>query len=71
MASDKVTVRVNVDLSVTALQTIVATLKKLVGPDQKGHFRVDTADKTGEIISRFLSENDFEQYVKNRENYSV
>ena len=71
MTGETVTVRVNVDLSVTALQTIVDTLKKRVGPDQKGHYRVDTADKTGEIISRFLLERHFDQYVKNPENYSV
>ncbi len=71
MSGDMVTVRVNIDLSTNTLQTIVETLKRLVGPNQKGHFRVDTAEKTGEIISRFLSESDFEQYVENPENYSV
>ncbi len=69
--TDIVTVRVNVDLPAKALQTIVQTLKTMVGPDDKGHYRVDTADKTGEIISRFLHENGFGEYVNNPEKYSV
>ena len=66
-----VTVRVNVDIPVQALKTIVQTVKTLVGPDEKGHYRVDTADKTGEMISRFLLENNFEQFVNNPDNYTV
>lgn len=69
--TDMVTVRVNVDLPAKALQTIVQTLKTVVGPDDKGHYRVDTADQTGEIISRFLNENGFGEYVNNPKNYSV
>lgn len=69
--TDMITVRVNVDIPAKALQTIVQTVKTMVGPDEKGHYRVDTADKTGEIISRFLLENGFGQYVNNPENYSV
>jgi hypothetical protein len=69
-SNDMITVRVNVDIPTDALKTIVATAKQIVGPDEKGHFRVDTADKVGEMISRFLLENDFEQYVDNPQNYS-
>lgn len=70
-STDMITVRVNVDIPTEALKTIVQVAKQIVGPDEKGHFRVDTADKVGEMISRFLREKDFEQYVGNPENYTV
>ena len=69
-SKDMITVRVNVDIPTDALKTIVQIAKQIVGPDEKGHFRVDTADKVGEMISRFLLENEFEQYVGNPENYT-
>jgi len=69
-SKDVITVRVNVDIPTDALKTIVQIAKQVVGPDKKGHYRVDTADKVGEMISRFLLENDFQQYVGNPENYS-
>jgi len=69
-SKDVITVRVNVDIPTNALKTIVQIAKQVVGPDKKGHYRVDTADKVGEMISRFLMENDFQQYVGNPENYS-
>ena len=69
-SKDMITVRVNVDIHTEALKTIVQIAKQIVGPDEKGHYRVDTADKVGEMISRFLLENDFQQYAGNPDNYS-
>jgi aromatic ring-cleaving dioxygenase len=69
-STDTITVRVNVDIATEALKTIVETAKKRVGPDDKGHYRVDTADKVGEIISRFLLEKNFEEYVRHPEHFS-
>jgi len=69
-SKDMITVRVNVDIPTEALKIIVQTAKQIVGPDEKGHYRVDTADKVGEMISRFLLDNDFKRYVDNPENYS-
>jgi hypothetical protein len=65
------TVRVNVvvEMSATSLQTIVETAKNLVGQNQKGHYRVDTADWVGEMISRFLADRNFEGFVEDVENY--
>jgi hypothetical protein len=40
-----------------------------VGPDAKGHYRVDTADLVSHMVSRFLLERDFESYVKDISNY--
>jgi hypothetical protein len=66
------TIRVNavVDMTAVSLQTIVETVKTITGRDKKGVYRVDTADKVGEMISRFLREKDFESYVKDIGNYS-
>jgi len=69
-STDTITVRVNVDIAVGALKTIVDTAKKRVGPDDQGHYHVDTADKVGEMISRFLLENNFEEYVHDPEHFS-
>jgi len=63
-------VHVVVDIRPSALEAIVENIKKIVGPDRKGIYRVDTADKVGEIISRFLLEKDFEGYVKDIRNYT-
>ena len=65
-----VTVRVNIDLTAVSLQAIVENAKKIAGHDEKGVYRVDTADWVNKMVSRFLLENDFESYTKNIENYS-
>ena len=64
-----ITVHVNVDITVASLQTIVENVKRIAGRDKNGVYRVDTADKVSEMISRFLLDNDFEGYVKDIENY--
>jgi hypothetical protein len=68
-SKDMITVHVNVDITSASLQTIVENVKQLAGRDEKGVYRVDTADKVSEMISRFLFDNDFEGYVKDIENY--
>ena len=71
MANEKETlaVNVNVEITATSLQAIVENAKKITGRDSKGVYRVDTADKVSQIISRFLSENDFESYAKDIKNF--
>jgi len=61
---DMITVHVNVEITAASLQTIVENVKRIAGHDEKGVYRVDTADKVSEIISQFLFDNDFEGYVK-------
>ncbi len=68
-AKDMISVHVNVEITAVSLQTIVENVKHIAGSDEKGVYRVDTADKVSELISRFLQENDFEGYVKHIENY--
>jgi len=68
-SKDMITVHVNVEITAASLQAIVETVKRTAGRYEKGVYRVDTADKVSEIISRFLQDKDFEGYVKRIENY--
>lgn len=64
-----IVVRANVEMTTASLQAIVANAKKVWGPDEKGVYRVDTADQVSVMISRFLLENDFESFVNDIDNY--
>jgi hypothetical protein len=64
-----IVVRANVEMTTASLQAIVANAKKVSGPDEKGVYRVDTADQVSAMISRFLLENDFESFAKDIDNY--
>jgi len=64
-----IAVNVVVEMTTDALQAVVANAKKIAGRNEKGHYKVDTADKVGEMISRFLLERDFENYAKDINNY--
>lgn len=68
--SDTLVVNANVTITVGSLQAIVANAKKHAPRNEKGHFRVDTADKVSEMISRFLLENDFERFASDPANYT-
>ncbi len=70
MANEKEILAVNLNVEITAisLQAIVENAKKITGRNSKGVYRVDTADKVGQVISRFLLENDFENYAKDINN---
>jgi len=68
-SKETINVNANVEMTVSSLKAIVENAKKIVGCDEKGRYHVDTADKVSEMISRFLLENDFENYVKDIENY--
>jgi hypothetical protein len=70
-SSDTITINAVVDLSATALQDIVKMAKQLTGPNEKGVYRVDTADVVSAMISSFLRKNDFETYVKDEKNYNL
>lgn len=67
-SKETLVVNVNVEITAVALQAIVANAKEIAGRNEKGHYRVDTADKVSQVISRFLLENDFEAYAKDRNN---
>ncbi|MEA2059505.1 MAG: hypothetical protein U9P10_03065 [Thermodesulfobacteriota bacterium] len=64
-----ITINANIDITVEALQAVVANAKKIAGSDEKGVYRVDTADKVSEMITVFLAEKDFESFAMDIENY--
>ncbi|ACN14783.1 hypothetical protein HRM2_16750 [Desulforapulum autotrophicum HRM2] len=67
---DMVTVQVNLDITVESLKTVVANAKAVAGKDDRGVYRVDTADKLGEIISQFLMTADFQRFAADLKNYN-
>lgn len=68
--NDKLTIHVNVEISAAALQAIVANAKRLASKDAEGICRVDTADQVSIMISQFLDEKDFDNYVLDLTNYT-
>lgn len=72
MASPKdlLDVHVNVEITAGTLSAIVENAKQIAGRNEKGGYRVDTAEKVGEMISRFLAIHDFEGFVKDISNYT-
>lgn len=68
-SDDKLTIHINIQISAPALQTIVANAKKVAPRDGGGSFKVDTADWVSLMISRFLEEKGFENYVKDSSKY--
>lgn len=63
-------VNVVIELTPNALQAIVENAKRITGRNEKGHYKVDTADKVGEMVSRFLAENNFESFASDSANYA-
>ena len=66
---DKLDVHVNVTVTGAVLSAIVDNVKRIAGTDERGGYRVDTADKVGEMISLFLEKYDFESFVRDLNNY--
>jgi len=68
-AEPTVLVHVNVEIAAAALQAVVQNAKQVAGRDQKGHYRVDTAEKVSEMITRFLAEKNFTAFAADMDNY--
>lgn len=66
---DTVRVNVTIDIEGEILQTIVRTAKDIVGRNEKGHYRIDTADLLEDLIARFVAEKGFRDYVADSGNY--
>ena len=66
---DKLIINTQIEIAGHTLQQIVSMAKKIQGPDAKGHFSIDTADLVSDLISRFLIDGGFEDYVADQRNY--
>ncbi len=62
-------INANVEITPESLRAVVENAKAIAGKDERGVYRVDTAELVGEMISKFLLEKDFESYAKDRSNY--
>ncbi|MBF0449415.1 MAG: hypothetical protein HQK75_01800 [Candidatus Magnetomorum sp.] len=70
--SGLLTVCVNIDIPPSCLQAVVQQCKKLAQKDDNGKYHsFDPADVLSAMVSRFLSENNFEQYFENEKNYPI
>ena len=67
--TNTIVVNANIKMTAASLETIVENAKKIAGRNEKGYYHIDTAEKVNEMISRFLLENGFENYVQNIKNY--
>ncbi len=63
-------IHVNIDISSSALKTIVANAKRLAPRAANGSYQIDTADKVSEMVTRFLETHDFDSFVSNLDNYT-
>jgi hypothetical protein len=65
------TVRVNVTITIAGetLQAIVRTAKDLVGRNEKGYYRIDTADLLDDLLSKFIAAKEFDAFAADPENY--
>jgi hypothetical protein len=70
-ANDTVMINANLEITAKSLQNIVGNAKKIAGRDEKGHYRIDTADLAARMISRFLLEKGFEAWAEDIENYDL
>jgi len=66
---DTIEVHTNVIMTTESLKAVVENTKKIAGKNEKGHYKVDTADAVGQMVSCFLLENDFEAFAKDESNY--
>jgi len=62
-------IHVNIEVPEAALQTIVSNCKAHTQRDAKGHYRVDTADKVSELVSKYLQSDDFLDFVNDPAHY--
>ncbi len=69
MQGDHLKVNVVIQVSAAALQAVVAHSKKMAQKDAGGFCRVDTADCLSEMVTRFLKEKGFDDYVQDPLNY--
>jgi hypothetical protein len=65
-SQDKLCVNVNVEISATALQAIVANAKRLAPRSPDGTYCIDTADQVSAMISLFLEERNFDRFVREK-----
>lgn len=71
MSDSENTIKINVLIEILpeTLQAVVELEKRAVGFGQPGIQTVDTAGRVGELISRFITLNNFDRFAKDPGNY--
>lgn len=68
-SQDTIAIHATIEINPVTLQAIVRNAKKLAGTDEKGIYRVDTAEAVNRLISSFLVDHNFHNYIENLDNY--
>ena len=68
-AIDTIEIHTNVIMTTESLKAIVDNMKRISGKNEKGHYKVDTAEAVGQMISRYLLETDFEAFARDESHY--
>jgi hypothetical protein len=68
---NSIIINTTLEISALALETIVDTAKIITGRNNKGYYRIETADLVSRMISRFLEEKDFTSYVQDPSKYDL
>jgi hypothetical protein len=71
LPENTIDVNVVVEMTPSALEAIVENAKRLSSRNEKGHYKIDTADIVGQTISRFLLACDFETFAKDITNFKI
>jgi len=62
-AKKTVTISAVLEIEPEALEAVVANAKMKMGRNEKGYYRIDTADILNAMISRFLQQKNFTAYA--------
>lgn len=68
-SSEMITINTRIRIPAIIIETVVKNAKQMAGADEKGIYRVDTAEKLNELISSFLKTKNFAEYVEDIRNY--
>lgn len=69
--SENIRINAVIEMPAASLQTIVSTIKKMVRPDARGVYRVDTAEAVNQLVSAFLARNGFDDFISDLDNYKI
>ncbi len=67
---NRVLINATIEVPSVALQIVVETARQMTGRDEKGLYRVNTADMVNRLLTRFVMEKDFVAFVSDPENYT-
>ena len=68
-SGEKITINATLEIPVATLTAIVENAKKRVGPDARGIYRVDPAERVNRLVTAFLETKDFDAYARDIANY--